>query len=543
MLLLHRFFAALPGLALLLLNSAIQAQQFDWVRTEPVSINFNYQLVRYPVAADAAGNVAVTGYQANRVLYGSIVLGEMGLVSYTPAGALRFRRALTGASAITQLRYDAAGGLLALGIFKDSVRLGPRWVLRSTSTGTVPFLAKFDANGLPTWGIDLTQFAGNISTCTSFTTDANSFIYLACQRGNGDTDVIRYIPVASGLPQTVVHQTRAGRISSVSCAANGDIYVAGSCVDPGASFGGLAAPPPYSYTNYVARYTAFGQPRWVRLFEDSTCPTLQVVADNHGGVYVAVPQLFVNMHVGPFVTTRPNLPNEPLLARLDTAGTWLWLRQPPTTPAGTAGGAISTATPSLAVDAQGNAVLAASFRGSINWGVGTTAVGGSSTFNPDALALSYGPTGSLLWVRNGGGSLVEEAHGLALAPGGDLYLTGYSTSGALTFGAAQGGPTAAATEFFVTHLAARPTAVRTGLAGAWAVAPNPIRQADAFVRFAPGAALPNALELRDALGRLLRTMPVMSAETRVLTAGLTPGLYVLQATAGATRYQARLAVE
>lgn len=548
MLLPYRPFAALLGLALLLPNSPAQAQQFDWVRTEPADVTFNSQMVRYPVAADAAGNVAVAGYQSNRVLYSNIVLGELGLVGYTPAGAVRFHRALTGRSAITQLRYEAGGGLLALGIFKDSVRLGPRLVLRSTNTGTVPFLAKFDASGMPVWAFDLTVLlasTGTISTCGGFTADANGNVFLACQRSNStlDSDVIRVNPIAQGLPTVVMHQVHAGRISNVSLAANGDLYVVGSCVDPNASFGGLAAAPPYSYTNYVARYTAAGRPRWVRLFEDATCGTLQVAADNHGGVYVAVPQLFANMHIGSFVTTRPNFPNEHLLARLDTAGTWLWVRQPPTALAGTSGGTITAATPSLAVDAQGNAVLAATFRGSINWGVGTTAVAASPTYNTDAVLLSYDPSGIVRWVRSGGGLRVEDAHGLALAPNGDAYLTGYSSSGPLAFGAAQGGPVVPTNQFYVAHLAARPTATRAGLAGAWEVAPNPAYQVDAHVRFAPGAALPAALEVRDALGRLLRTVPVTATETLVPTAGLAPGLYVLQATVGATRYQAQLVVE
>jgi hypothetical protein len=537
------FFLRLAGLLLLVANTAT-AQQFDWVRTEPVNINFNNQFIRYPVAADAAGNVAVTGYQDNRVLTGTIVCGELGLVSYTPAGAVRFRRTLTAASALTQLRYDAAGNLIGLGIFKDSVRLGPRTVLRSSNTGVVPFLAKFDANGQALWAYDLNQLLGNIfSTCDGFATDPAGNIYLLCRHNGNDTELYRLDPNAQN--RTVLLRQTRSRASNVSRAANGDLYLAGSCADPGATFGGVPTAPPYSYANFLARYTAQGVLRWVRFFEDITCGAPQVAADNNGGVFVAAPLLAANMHHGPFVTTRPNTSNELLLARLDTAGNWLWLRQPPTMPTATFGAAFLGATPSLVVDNQGNAVLAASQRGTLSWSTGSLSVGGTGTAT-DALLLSYGPSGVLRWVRTGGGPLVDDAHGLALAPNGDVYLSGYSTSGALAFGAAQGGPLVPANEFFVARLAVGTvTASRALQVGSsnWQVAPNPAEHAQTQVRFAAGAPVPQLLEMRDAVGRLVRSLPVTETGTTVPTSGLAPGLYFLEATAGSVRYRARLAVQ
>jgi hypothetical protein len=248
------------------------------------------------------------------------------------------------------------------------------------------------------------------------------------------------------------------------------------------------------------------------------------------------------MQMGPFQTTTPANSGELLLARLDTAGTWQWLRQPPAT-SGTAFGVATVAEgPNLLADARGNAVLAATFRGTIPWPTGpTTALGtGSRT---DALALSYDPAGTLRWVRPGGGLLQETAHSLALAPGGELFLTGFSTSGPLTFGSAQGGPAAATNQFFVAKLtAALLTATQAGQLATWQLAPNPA-QGSTRVRFGAGAALPPAIELHNALGQRLQTLPVTGPETAIATTGLAPGLYWLRATAGAVRYQARLVVE
>lgn len=534
-------------LPLLLLAAPARAQQFDWVRTEPVSMTFNSQLTRYATAADPAGNVAVAGFEANRSTNtNSIMLGDMALVSYSPTGAVRFRRSLTGGNAaVTQLHYASAGSLLALGIFKDSVRLGPGAVLRRSTPGTnkLPFLASFDAAGVPQWYVSLPQvLSTTITECHSLSTDAGGNIYLAVSYAGGADAVLRYNPLTGAPAVEVLRQTNAGYVSGFSRAANGDLYLTGACPDVNATFGGVAAARPYDYSLYLARYSASGQLRWVRFMEDVTCAQPQVAADDHGGVYFSVGLLRGGQRMGPFVTATPSQSHELLLARLDTAGTWQWLRQPPAASGTVLGVATVADAPSLVVDAQGNAALAATFRGSIPWPTGPTTSVGNGT-RTDALVLSYDPAGTLRWVRPGGGLLVETAHGLAQAPGGELFLTGYSTSGPLTFGAAQGGPATATNQFFVARLAAaRPSATRAGASGSWQLAPNPAGPATRL-RFGPGAALPTAVVLSNALGQTLRTLPISGPETTIATAGLAPGLYWLRATAGAVRYQARLVVE
>ena len=533
-------------LPLLLLAAPAWAQQFDWVRTEPVSMTFNSQLTRYAAAADPAGNVAVAGFEANRsTATNGLMLGDMALVGYSPTGAVRFRRRLSGGNAaITHLRYASAGSLLALGIFKDSVRLGPGAVLRRSTPGTdkLPFLVSFDAVGVPQWYVSLPQqLSSTITACHDLSTDAAGNIYLAVSYANGDDAVLRYNPIASTPAVEVLRQTDAGYFSSFSRAANGDFYLTGACPEVNATFGGVAAARPYNYSHYLARYSASGQLRWVRFMEDITCAQPQVAADDHGGVYFSVSLLHGGQRMGPFVTATPAQSNELLLARLDTAGTWQWLRQPPSASGLAFGVATVAGAPSLVVDAQGNAALAATFRGSIPWPTGPTTSLGTGVYT-DALVLSYDPAGTLRWVRPGGGLLMEMAHGLAQAPGGELFLTGFSTSGPLTFGAAQGGPAMTTNQFFVTRLAALPTATRAGQTGRWQLAPNPAHP-DTRLRFEPGAALPPAVVLSNALGQTLRTLPISGPETTIATAGLAPGLYWLRATAGAVRYQARLVVE
>ena len=266
----------ITGLLLPFLAAPARAQQFDWVRTEPVSMTFNSQLTRYATAADPAGNVAVAGFEANRSTNTNfIMLGDMALVSYSPTGAVRFRRSLTGGNAaVTQLHYASAGSLLALGIFKDSVRLGPGAVLRRSTPGTnkLPFLASFDAAGVPQWYVSLPQvLSTTITECHSLSTDAGGNIYLAVSYAGGADAVLRYNPLTGAPAVEVLRQTDAGYVSGFSRAANGDLYLTGACPDANATFSGVAAARPYDYSLYLARYSASGQLRWVRFMEDVTC--------------------------------------------------------------------------------------------------------------------------------------------------------------------------------------------------------------------------------------------------------------------------------
>jgi hypothetical protein len=84
----------------------------------------------------------------------------------------------------------------------------------------------------------------------------------------------------------------------------------------------------------------------------------------------------------------------------------------------------------VAVDGTGNALVTGRFRDAMSIG-GTPLVGAHF----DAFLAKFGPTGTLVWARNYGGALADEAHGVAVDSAGNAYVSGEFRSFTATFGA------------------------------------------------------------------------------------------------------------
>lgn len=490
-------------------------------------------MVRYASAADAAGNVTVAGFHSQPWFVSIVALGTIQLVSYTATGGARFRQQWTGRAEILQLHYDAAGSLLVLGNFQDSLQLAPGHTLRSQAAALTPFLAKLDATGQLQWAHSLPALlGGSLLECEALTTDPATAIYLGGQQLGGGTAVWQ-LPATGQAPAVrLLQQPQVARISSLSLGRNGDLFVAGSCAQPLTSFNGQGPPVGDGYNVYLARYTAAGALRWARFAADATCPSTYAVADDHGGVYWTGGLPMDDMQFGPWRADGRHTGGDHFLVRLDTAGTWRWLRQTPGNPLHN--GLYPARSGGLGVDATGNALLLGTLVG--------TLPGSATARSSDPVLLSYDPAGTLRWTQSGGGPDEDEAHSLALAPNGVAYLAGFTRNGTLRFGTTQAVPTTTTSLFVAQLQEARPTATRPSGAGQWQVAPNPAHGSTQVV-FGAGSPQPTSLTLHNILGELVRQVPVSAANVQVPTTGLAPGLYLLRAAAGTTWYQARLLVE
>jgi hypothetical protein len=110
------------------------------------------------------------------------------------------------------------------------------------------------------------------------------------------------------------------------------------------------------------------------------------------------------------------------VARYDSAGGLVWLRQG-------VGSSLDRAA-AITVDAGGNVIIAGWFNDEISMGVATlTSAGGSDIF-----LARYDPDGNLLWATNAGGAGNDQALGVAVGEGTNIFVTGIFSSAA-TFGA------------------------------------------------------------------------------------------------------------
>ncbi|WP_374448613.1 SBBP repeat-containing protein, partial [Stella sp.] len=131
------------------------------------------------------------------------------------------------------------------------------------------------------------------------------------------------------------------------------------------------------------------------------------------------------------------------VAKYDTEGTLLWVRNPGSSSSHEYGLGI-------AVDGSGNSYVTGDFYGTVDFdGVGSAPP--LVAVNNDYFVAKYDPDGNLIWVRNPGSSASgETGQGIALDGSGNSYVTGYF-SGTVDFDGAGSVPplVAAYTDHFV----------------------------------------------------------------------------------------------
>lgn len=482
------------------------AQQFQWVQTLPISYTQNPDAIHYVVAADASGQVYLLGHQDGGVPYGTDRMGNLYFNKYAADGQLVFSKTIASHATPYHMEVDSQGNvLMALGWMDTLVFDG--LALTSPGQGIQPLLIKTDAEGNLLWhytpaipDTSIEQFEGLVCD-----TDANVYI------GYGnyyDSYVMKLSP--EGTPLLTIFQHRVHLISSLDVDAAGNIYVAGSCTDPGSVFSDATITDGFDYDTYVAKYDAAGANQWVRFVEDITCAFPEVRAQDPDHVYFGG-TLHGAFAFGPLEAEGPGPSSDFFLTRLDADGQFLWMRE-----VLGAGTLVPGLRHFLDVDAAGNAYFAGQLRGTVSWAPGQVTDGPAVW--PDLALLRYDPSGDLTYAKLAGGSSYDRADGVAVGPDGAVFLTGIVRENAVfdTFsvngGAFESIP-------FVAKLNAS-LSVQAPIAPLrWY--PNPVRETIHF-------AVPLTGRLVNTLGQTVGRFSAADGPT-VSVAHLSPGLYFIEA--------------
>ena len=109
---------------------------------------------------------------------------------------------------------------------------------------------------------------------------------------------------------------------------------------------------------------------------------------------------------------------------MSVTGEWLWVK--------TAGSTNSDYCYDIDVDKGGNVSITGIYYGSIQFGSNSHSSSGSY----DIFVALLDTSGNWIWSETVGASSSDYAHGVALAESGNVYVTGYWSSGSLNFGSA-----------------------------------------------------------------------------------------------------------
>ncbi|HLG33523.1 MAG TPA: SBBP repeat-containing protein [Bacteroidia bacterium] len=105
---------------------------------------------------------------------------------------------------------------------------------------------------------------------------------------------------------------------------------------------------------------------------------------------------------------------------------WLWARS--------AGGSDNDYGNSVAADGNGNVYVTGFFESaSITFG-STTLFNAGPSGTPDVFLAKYDSSGNIIWAKSAGGNYYDKSFSVALDGSGNIFVTGYFYSAAITFG-------------------------------------------------------------------------------------------------------------
>lgn len=329
----------------------------------------------YGVATDSAGNAIIVGYFYDTVNFGGADLtsaggADMFVAKFDPQGGHLWSQRFGGtSSAIAQkVAVDAGGNIMIGGYYSGKANFGGSDM---TSVGSNDlFVVKLDADGKHVWSQGYGGTSGEV-------------LRGLCVDQVGNAYITGYFSGAFTFGET-----------QLTSAGSSDLF--------------------------VARVLADGSADWAKsLGSTNSDIATSIAVDSQGNV--AVTGYFngtVNLG-GSDLTSSGG--NDVFILKLSSDGAHIWSRS-----TGDVGSDIGQ---SIAIDSEGNVVVAGYFQGTVNFGGDDiTSQGGYDSF-----VAKFDADGQHLWSHGYGGTSTDVAMGLAVDSLGQVFLTGYF-SGTANFG-------------------------------------------------------------------------------------------------------------
>ncbi len=218
---------------------------------------------------------------------------------------------------------------------------------------------------------------------------------------------------------------------SIATDSSGDIYVAGYFDSPSITFGTTTLTNAGSGTSdiFLVKYHPDGSVIGaIRAGGSLLDRCYSVKTDRHGNVYMAGFFQSSSITFGGYTLTKTGSNADIFVVKMNPSGTTLWACN-----SGVATNDVSVQ--SVAVDTFGN-VYAVGYFGSPTLTFGTTVLTNAGSFpTNDMFIVKYNAAGSFVWAKRAGSTQDEIANSVSTDAAGNVYVTGYSQSASVTFGA------------------------------------------------------------------------------------------------------------
>ncbi len=391
------------------------------------------------IAVDASGNSYVTGGFEGTATFGSTTLISNGeedifIAKLDSRGNWLWAKKAGGTSTDNSrsIAVDASSNSYVTGYFYDSATFGST-TLTSYGYDDI-FVAKLDSRGNWLWAKNAGGTSEDRGEGIAVDANGNSYVTgcfdIRATATFGSTiltsDRISDIFIAkldsSGNWLWAMNSggTGYGEGWSIAVDASGNSYITGYFAGT-ATFGSTTLISNGGLDIFVAKLNSRGNWLW---------------AKNAGGIYydygsgIAVDANGNSYVTGCFYSTTATFGSNTLtskgdddifVAKLDSSGNWLWVKN--------AGGTSDDSGSGIAIDASGNSYVTGCFEGSATFGSTTLTSKGFT----DIFVAKLDSSGNWLWAKNAGGTSRDSVNDIAVDASKNSYVTGYF-QGSATFG-------------------------------------------------------------------------------------------------------------
>jgi hypothetical protein len=317
---------------------------------------------------------------------------------------------------------DAQGNVYIAGEFDDTAEVAG--VPMKSAGNSDIFIAKFTPSGEPAW---VRHYGGpGIDTVSGLAVSTQGNVYFTgvssadLDLGGGPLNETGGAGIFLGVldafgnyvGQASFGGSAVGTSTMVGVDAQGSLVLAGTYQSP-ITFGATTLPEAQgTYDLFVARFAPDGTLAFAKNLGGTGVDLMKALSiDAMGIVYIAGGYMgTTDLGTGPLASLGGY---DAFAAKIDTTGTTLAAIR--------LGGALDDVARGVAVDAQGNVMVAGVFESSADFGAGTT----KSAGNGDIFVTKRGPNLANLWARTYGGTGEDQAGSVALDSAGNIFVAGF----------------------------------------------------------------------------------------------------------------------
>lgn len=398
------------------------SRTFDWVVVDPSDVTSNPAFLQSSLGLTPSGEPVRASLVFNRGIFGSNNFGDYRIEHRDRDGNVIWSTLLEGKVHVKNVRVDSEGAIVVHGSYEGSIQVGPHHQLVETTNWTREFLLSFAPDRSVNWLIDPSVADPGLRRIDALVIDASDRIWIGFATVTADAG-IKMLNADGSVAQTWAHEGALGT-SGLAVDPDGTVWAAGP-VDGGfVSFNGFESFAPHDYNAYLVKYASGGAAQWVQFVEDVTFQFPSVVSDGSGHAYMAG-DLNGVFAFGDLIPEGIDWVHDFFLVKVDSDGTFVWLREVPLDTYAGDGGAGAGAI--LACPDPDRIIFAGFSRLSVDWGRDDNPP--PSYGSEDVLVLEYSADGEFQWAKTAGAGGYDVVDAVAADAQGNVFIAGEVSPG------------------------------------------------------------------------------------------------------------------